>query len=64
MLFPLQVQSPLPFQDRPSAPQQYRSPDLWSTHKLNNEQMVDELEKIIRHKIEERKSKSNTQDVA
>ena len=33
-------------------------------HKLNNEQMVDELEKIIRHKIEERKSKSNTQDVA
>ena len=33
-------------------------------HKLNNEQMVDELEKIIRHKIEERKLKNSAQDVA
>lgn len=33
-------------------------------HKLNNEQMVDELERIIRQKIEERKLKNSAQDVA
>ncbi|MDH5436808.1 MAG: flavodoxin-dependent (E)-4-hydroxy-3-methylbut-2-enyl-diphosphate synthase [Gammaproteobacteria bacterium] len=34
------------------------------SHKLNNEEMVDELEKMIRQKIEQRKSKNSTQDVA
>lgn len=34
------------------------------SHKLNNEEMVDELEKTIRQKIEQRKSKSSAQDVA
>jgi (E)-4-hydroxy-3-methylbut-2-enyl-diphosphate synthase len=33
-------------------------------HKLNNEELVDELEKIIRQKIEERKLNNNAQDVA
>ncbi|MDH5190426.1 MAG: flavodoxin-dependent (E)-4-hydroxy-3-methylbut-2-enyl-diphosphate synthase [Gammaproteobacteria bacterium] len=33
-------------------------------HKLGNDEMVDELEKIIRQKIEERKLKTSAQDVA
>jgi len=33
-------------------------------HKLSNDEMVDELEKIIRQKIEERKLKTSAQDVA